>query len=115
HHAVFLERFRRLLAEESPALGRYRAEDDPEWPAWAGLPTEEAVRRLRVLRAELVARVRALTPAQARRTGLHPTFGALDVAGWLEFVLLHEAHHLYTALLRVGEAARRRGREGRAS
>ena len=33
HHAVFLERLRRLLAEERPALGRYRAEEDPEWPA----------------------------------------------------------------------------------
>jgi hypothetical protein len=29
------------------------------------------------------------------------------VAGWLEFFLLHEAHHLYTALVRVGEAVRR--------
>lgn len=114
HHAVFLERFGRLLAEERPALGRYRAEEDPDWPAWIGLPAEEAVRRLRALRAELLARVRVLTPAQARRTGVHPAFGELDVAGWLEFALLHEAHHLYTALVRLGEAERRRGRPGRA-
>jgi hypothetical protein len=26
---------------------------------------------------------------------------------WLEFFLVHEAHHLYTALVRVGEASRR--------
>ena len=110
HHAVFLERLRRLLAEDRPALGRYRAEEDPEWPAWSALEAGEAVRRLRASRAELVALVGALTPAQARRTGRHPSFGELDVAGWLEFLLLHEAHHLYTALVRVGEARGRRDR-----
>ena len=33
HHAVFLDRLQRLLTEDRPALGRYRAEDDSEWPA----------------------------------------------------------------------------------
>jgi len=107
HHAVFLERLRRLLQEDRPALGRYRAEDDPEWPAWAILSPEEALRRLRSLRIELVALVRSLSLAAGARTGLHPTFGEMDVAGWLEFFLLHEAHHLYTALVRVGEGVRR--------
>ena len=41
HHAVFLDRLRRLLTEDRPALGRYRAEDDPEWAAWAALPQDE--------------------------------------------------------------------------
>jgi hypothetical protein len=48
-----------------------------------------------------------MSPAESGRTGLHPTFGEMDVAGWLDFFLLHEAHHLYTALVRVGEASRR--------
>ena len=107
HHAIFLARLRRLLAEDRPALGRYRAEEDPEWPAWAALPLGEVLDRLRALRAELVGLVRSLSPAESARTGLHPTFGEMDVAGWLDFFLLHEAHHLYTALLRVGEASRR--------
>ena len=107
HHAVFLGRLRRLLAEDRPALGRYRAEDDPEWPAWAALPLDEILARLRAVRSELLALVRGLSPTESARTGLHPTFGELDVAGWLEFILLHEAHHLYTALVRVGEANRR--------
>jgi hypothetical protein len=104
HHAVFLERLRRLLAEDQPSLGRYRAEEDPEWPAWAALPPTEILSRLRSLRAELCRVARALSPADSARTGLHPTFGEMDVAGWLDFFLLHEAHHLYTALVRVGGA-----------
>jgi DinB superfamily len=106
HHAVFLERLRRLLAEDRPPLGRYRAEEDPDWPAWATLAMDDVLDRLRALRTELVGVVRSLSPAQAERTGLHPTFGEMDVAGWLHFFLLHEAHHLYTALLRVGEGSR---------
>ena len=106
HHAVFLERLRRILVEDRPPLGRYRAEDDPEWPAWAVLPADEAVERLQSLRDDLVALVRSLSPAQSARTGLHPTFGEMDVAGWLHFFLLHEAHHLYITLVRVGEASR---------
>jgi uncharacterized damage-inducible protein DinB len=108
HHAVFLTRLRRLLAEDRPALGRYRAEEDSEWPAWAALPLDDMLDRLRALRAELVALVRSLSPAESARTGLHPTFGEMDVAEWLDFFLLHEAHHLYTTLVRVGEAGRRR-------
>jgi hypothetical protein len=107
HQAVFLGRLKRLLAEERPALGRYRAEDDPEWPVWAALSLDEILARLRGVRSELVALVRGLSPSESARTGLHPTFGELDVAGWLEFMLLHEAHHLYTAMVRVGEASRR--------
>jgi len=109
HHAVFLERLRRLLAEDRPALGRYRAEEDPDWPAWRELPQDEVLHRLRTLRGELVAFVRSLSPAVSARTGLHPAFGEMDVAAWLDFFLLHEAHHLYTALVRVGEARRPQG------
>jgi hypothetical protein len=109
HHAVFLERLRRLLTEHRPALGRYRAEADPEWPAWRALTLDEVLHRLRTLRGELVTLVRSLSPAESARTGLHPAFGEMDVAGWLDFFLLHEAHHLYTALVRVGEARRQRG------
>jgi hypothetical protein len=102
HHAVFLERVARILAEERPDLGRYRAEDDPEWPAWSGLSAQEAVSRLMVTRARLLDLVRALTPAQASRVGLHPTFGPLSLPEWLDFALLHEAHHLYVAMTLIG-------------
>ena len=47
-----------------------------------------------------------LSPAETARTGLHPTFGEMDVTAWLEFFLLHEAHHLYIALVAIGEASR---------
>jgi catechol 2,3-dioxygenase-like lactoylglutathione lyase family enzyme len=104
HHEVMLGRLDRILAEDRPTLDRYRAEDDIQWPSWPGRGTEEVLESLRALRARLLARVEALGEAELRRTGLHPRFGEMTVPEWLEFFLVHEAHHLYVALGRVAES-----------
>ncbi|MFQ5846240.1 MAG: DinB family protein [Candidatus Methylomirabilales bacterium] len=101
HHQVFLERVQRMLAEDTPHLPRYRAEEDPAWPTWAALPTDEVVRRLQALRRDLIALVNNLSPGQLNRTGVHPRFGEMTIPMWIEFFLLHEAHHLYVALTRI--------------
>jgi uncharacterized damage-inducible protein DinB len=106
HAVVFLERLERIVREDTPRLGRYRAEDDPDWPLWSELPTDEVVRRLRDVRRRLLAWASALTETQLGRKGLHPAFGAMTIPQWLEFFLLHEAHHLYTAMVRLAEARR---------
>jgi uncharacterized damage-inducible protein DinB len=106
HATVFLKRLDRILGEHAPRLGRYRAEDDPEWPLWSELPTDEVLRRLRDARRRLLGRASALSEEQLARTGLHPSFGAMTIPQWLEFFLLHEAHHLYTAMVRLAEARR---------
>ena len=106
HGTVFLERLDRILREETPRLGRYSAEDDPEWPQWSGLPLDEVLRRLKDARRRLLAWVGAVSNDQLSRKGFHPSFGAMTIPQWLEFFLLHEAHHLYTAMLRIAEARR---------
>ena len=35
-------------------------------------------------------------------------FGAMSVPAWLDFFLLHEAHHLYVAMGGLAEARHRR-------
>jgi hypothetical protein len=104
HHELFLERIERIVSEDTPSLPRYRAEDDPEWPQWAGLPAEEVLILLRALRKELTARFDRLTPEELTRIGIHSRFGPLTLREWTHFFLIHEAHHLYVAmgLLRAG-------------
>ena len=104
HHQVFLDRLRRIQTEENPELGRYRAEDDPEWPLWASLPTDEVWGRLRLLRTQLIKSIGRSSDQDLERTGVHPLFGEMNLAQWLEFFLLHEAHHLYLVVLRLGQA-----------
>jgi hypothetical protein len=104
-HELTLERLRRILDEDRPQLPRYRAEEDPEWARWQRLGTSDVLAELRRLRQQLDALVRGLSDDQLARSGVHPRFGEMTIPGWLEFFLLHEAHHLYQALARVGEAS----------
>jgi hypothetical protein len=106
HAHVFLERLHRIVAEDRPRLARYRAEDDPEWPAWQRLSLAQAVGRLHEVRQRLLAWVHGLPPGAEGRIGIHPTFGEMALDRWLEFFLVHEGHHLYVAMVRIGEARR---------
>ncbi|MGZ4829774.1 MAG: DinB family protein [Candidatus Angelobacter sp.] len=98
YHQIFLQRIDRILTEEAPEFPRYRAEGDPDWPAWSGLPTPQLLVRISSMRAKLMARLRSLSEEDFERTGIHPKFGAMSLVLWLEFFLVHEAHHLYVVL-----------------
>jgi hypothetical protein len=104
HHEVMLERLERVLAEDAPAFPPYRETEDARWAEWEALSPEALWPRLSERRAALEAWAARLTPAQAARIGVHARFGPMDVARWLEFFLVHEAHHLYVAMLRLADA-----------
>src|SRR5918996_658413 len=103
---VFLERLRRILGESAPQLGRYRAEEDSAWPEWSCLSTEEVLSRHKAGRAEFIRFGKGLSHTDARRIGIHPLLGEMSLAFWVEFFLLHEAHHLYVVMTRLGQAKR---------
>jgi len=101
HHEVFLERLRRILAEDRPLFPRYRAEEDPEWPAWAARTPADVQARLQAFRMEIIGLVEGLSQEELARTGVHAMLGEMTIPLWIEFFLLHEAHHLYAVMSRV--------------
>ena len=103
YHEIFLERLQRILTEQSPNFARYRAEEDPGWPEWALRPFEEIRTRLAALRVNLIDKIAALQPLDYSRRGIHPVFGEMMLNLWLEFFLVHEAHHLYAIFQRLRE------------
>jgi hypothetical protein len=103
YHEIFLERVRRILAETSPQFARYRAEEDPGWQEWASKPFEEVRNQLSALRLMLIDRIAGLQAADYARVGIHSAFGEMTLSLWLEFFLVHEAHHLYVILQRIRE------------
>lgn len=109
YHEVFLSRLERILADERPQFARYRAEEDPESARWFALPTPQVLRRLKEIRATLIERIMRLQSPQFARTGIHPVFGEMPLTLWIEFFLVHEAHHLYLVFQRVRESSARRG------
>jgi uncharacterized damage-inducible protein DinB len=98
YHEIFLQRIDRILTEKSPVFPRYRAEEDPEWQSWSSLATQQVLARLSSMRTKLMARLRSLSEEDFERTGIHPKFGTMSLSLWLEFFLVHEAHHLYVVL-----------------
>jgi hypothetical protein len=101
YHEVFLERVDRIAAEDRPVFSRYKAEDDPAWPSYAVLAANESMARLLRSRSQLNAHIQQLPAHAFDRTGIHPVFGEMPLLLWIEFFLLHEAHHLLAVLQRV--------------
>ena len=104
HHEVTLERVMRVQREETPVFARYDEADDPSWAQWKTLGIEQVWAATFERRVALITAANAFTPEELRRTGVHAKFGRMDVPRWLEFFLVHEAHHLYVTLQRLAEA-----------
>jgi hypothetical protein len=104
HHEVMLERITRVLREDAPVFPRYDEAEDPAWERWTALTVPQVWSALDERRDALVGAVAPLLPEQLARAGVHARFGPMDVRRWLEFFLLHEAHHLYVVLQRLADA-----------
>jgi hypothetical protein len=104
YHEIFLERVNRILKEDKPVFTRYRAEEDPEWGRWRGLGYKVIAAELATGREKLITRLKPLSDSDYARIGVHSKFGEMSLALWLEFFLVHEAHHLYAVLQLVKSA-----------
>jgi hypothetical protein len=109
YHEVFQERLDQMLLTRSPVFSRYRAEEDPAWETWRTLPATEVLTKLPSLRGQFLAKLKTLRADDFSRTGTHPKFGEMTLSLWLEFFLVHEAHHLYLVLQHVRGSVQTRG------
>jgi len=96
YQKVSIERVNRILTEKEPSLKRYIAEEDTEFPGAASLQTDTLRLQLKEDREQINSILRSLTDDQLSRTGRHPVLGMLTLSEWIEFFLLHEAHHMMT-------------------
>ncbi|MBO0939560.1 DinB family protein [Fibrella sp. HMF5335] len=105
YQVVFRQRIDLICQTDQPHFDRYMADDDPDFAPWLTRLPDELLTQLQQDRAEINNKLAALTGGQLRRTGTHPTFGAMDIEGWTEFFLLHEAHH-FLSIMRLAASAR---------
>jgi uncharacterized damage-inducible protein DinB len=101
YQEIFLERVEKILSQSAPAFPIYRAEQDPEWEAWRELAYKEVLAKMTSSRERMMARLKSLSAEDYERTGIHPRFGEMTLALWVEFFLAHEGHHLYAVLQQV--------------
>jgi hypothetical protein len=96
YQTIFIQRLKQILEEDGPVFARYSADYDPLFESWRKFDIEELMRRMKANRDEINDLVLNLSDDQLERVGHHPKFGRLSIINWLEFFLLHEAHHFFT-------------------
>jgi hypothetical protein len=95
----FLQRIERMLKNERPQFKPYKADDDPlfhEYIKKSPSAIEEDVYQKRIM---IKTALESADEHQLQHWGEHMKYGKLSLANWVEFFLLHEAHHLFTAFM----------------
>jgi hypothetical protein len=93
---VFIFRVREIRKGNNPQFDRYSADADPYFPINCNKSTREAMQDLLSLRKDMCAEINNISEENLIKTGNHPVFGRMNLYQWVNFFLLHEAHHLFT-------------------
>jgi uncharacterized damage-inducible protein DinB len=93
---TFIDRVKKILEENNPSFSRYTAEADPLFPDNCSLSSREVIQDLLTIRKEMSAGMLSFQESDFDKTGNHPAFGQMNLMQWINFFLLHEAHHLFT-------------------
>ena len=104
YQPVLLERLQKIQQEDSPVFGRYVADTDPVFLEGCKKSLKDLLEQLKEQRNEINVHLTTLSDIILVRSARHPKFGVLTIAGWAEFFLLHEAHHLFSIFKLVREA-----------
>lgn len=92
---LFLGRLEKMLAEDNPAIDPYDPAEDRDFPRAAARPAARILAEFLNDRAAFVARLAALRPEDWSRSGEHPEFPNYHIGFLVEYMVHHEAHHLY--------------------
>lgn len=116
----FLRRIELIRSGANPVFERYRAESDPLFVHNCTRSTREIVQDLLTVRKEMASRFPQYSNAELRLSGTHCIYGTMTLPEWLNFFLLHEAHHLFvifslSASLKEDLRKSRAGEEGTVS
>lgn len=93
---TFISRVKRMLEEDTPAFSAYTAEADPLFHDNCTKSSREVMQDLLTTRKEMSSGILSFKETDFEKTGLHPAYGKMNLLQWLNFFLLHEAHHLFT-------------------
>ena len=93
---TFINRVKQILKEKNPSFPRYTAETDPLFHDNCAKSSREIIQDMLSTRKEMAAGIQSFQEEDYNKTGQHPAYGKMNLFQWLNFFLLHEAHHLFT-------------------
>jgi uncharacterized damage-inducible protein DinB len=93
---TFISRVRQILEGSEPTLDKYTAEADPLFLDNCCKTFREIMHDFIATRKEMAADLLVLQESDYLKCGTHQSFGSMNLLQWINFFLLHEAHHLFT-------------------
>jgi uncharacterized damage-inducible protein DinB len=100
---TFVRRAKQILEGNNPEFPRYNAEADPVFLDNCTKSIREVMQDMLTLRKEMTAEILNFPEADYAKTGTHPAFGNMNLMQWINFFLLHEAHHLFVMFKMAAE------------
>lgn len=92
---VFGDRFNRMLSEEATIVPYDNPDGDPAFIAMTTRPAADVLREFLAAREALCRRLETLTPFEWHRKAKHPEYPHYDLHFQVEYMVHHEAHHIY--------------------
>lgn len=99
---TFISRVKQILEGNNPSFERYTAESDPLFLDNCHKSFREVMQDYITMRKEIAAGIISFPETDYVKKGIHPAFGEMTLLLWINFFLLHEAHHLFTIFKMAG-------------
>jgi uncharacterized damage-inducible protein DinB len=110
---TFISRIKQMLEENNLSFPRYMAEADPLFHDNCGRSSREIMQDMLTTRKEMAAGILSFKDSDLDKIGIHPVYGQMNIIQWLNFFLLHEAHHLFTIFKLAAELRAKSSKEGK--
>ena len=85
-----------ILKGKKKFFQRYSPDKDLDFIEWRQMSKEELLNKLEANRTKVFEYIEGLKDEDLDKTGTHQKFGEMNIVQWIEFFLLHEAHHIFT-------------------
>jgi len=92
---IFEARVNAMLAQDNPAITSYMPDGDVEFEKMVTRPAQDGIRAFLEDRERLALRIDELSASDWHRPGKHPDYPHYDVHFQIEYMVHHEAHHIY--------------------
>ena len=96
YQITFTERLQFILKNPDSQMERYVADEDAEFEIFKKMDGNDLIKSINDQRLILSSLIFGLQTDDLEKVGIHKKFGALNIIQWIEFFVLHEAHHLFT-------------------
>ena len=100
---ITIDRINQIREGNNPVFEIYKADTDPVFQDNCKKTFREIMQDLITTRKDMTADLLKLPFSDLSKTGTHPLYGKLSLQLWLNFFLLHEAHHLFAIFNQAGK------------